>query len=189
MSGPDRPIPESYWVIAGHFLAGEYPGSFDQEATRRRAQAFLEAGFDTFIDLTTPDELLPYLPIFEAQARATAGEISYRRFPIPDFGLPESGQMTSILDAIDAALADGRRVYLHCWGGVGRTGTTVGCYLVRHGRTGAQALDQLAMWWQAVPKHARFARSPETDEQVQFIRSWQQRSSPSSLGGDERKRA
>jgi len=176
-------------VLAGRFLAGEYPGSFDEEVTRRRAEAFLEAGFDAFVDLTTPDELLPYRSIFEAQARAHAMEISYKRFPIPDLGLPESGQMTAILDAIDSALADGRRVYLHCWGGVGRTGTAVGCYLVHHGLTGAQALDQLAQWWRSVPKHMHFARSPETDEQVQFIHSWQQRSSPSSLGGDERKRA
>ena len=28
---------------------------------------------------------------------------------------------------------DGRKVYVHCWGGVGRTGTVVGCYLVRQG--------------------------------------------------------
>ena len=31
-------------------------------------------------------------------------------------------------------------MYLHCWGGVGRTGTVVGCWLVRHGRTGDEAL-------------------------------------------------
>jgi len=176
VSGPDRPIPESYWVIAGRFLAGEYPGSFEEEATRRRAEAFLQAGFDTFIDLTTADELLPYLPVFEAQAHA--GEIGYRRFPIPDLGLPSHAQMAASLDAIDAALAAGRKVYLHCWGGVGRTGTTVGCYLVRHGRTGAQALEQLAGWWQQVPKHTLFPRSPQTEAQVEFIRNWRESDPP-----------
>ena len=32
--------------------------------------------------------------------------------------------MQEILDAVDRALAAGRNVYLHCWGGIGRTGTT-----------------------------------------------------------------
>ena len=32
---------------------------------------------------------------------------------------------------------------MHCWGGVGRTGTTVGCWLVRHGRSGTEALAEL----------------------------------------------
>jgi hypothetical protein len=174
-----RPIPESYWVLAGRFLAGEYPGSFDQEATRGRAEAFLEAGFAAFIDLTAPeDELLPYRPVFEAQAIARASDIDYRRFPIPDLGLPTDEQMTAILDAIDAALASGRKVYLHCWGGVGRTGTAVGCYLVRHGRTGTQALEQLAEWWQEVPKHTYFPRSPQADAQVEFIRRWRESSLP-----------
>jgi len=78
----------------------------------------------------------------------------------------------NILDTLDASLAAGRKVYLHCFGGIGRTGTAVGCYLVRHGKTGEQALSQLAEWWQAVPKHTRFPRSPEIDAQVQFILDW-----------------
>jgi protein-tyrosine phosphatase len=41
--------------------------------------------------------------------------------------------MARILDDIDAALADDRGVYVHCWGGIGRTGTVVGCWLMRHG--------------------------------------------------------
>ena len=44
--------------------------------------------------------------------------------------------MAGLLDAIDTAMRDGKTVYLHCWGGVGRTGNVVGCSLVRHGHTG-----------------------------------------------------
>ena len=49
--------------------------------------------------------------------------------------------------AVDDALGEGRTVYVHCWGGIGRTGTVVGCWLVRHGLTGRGALDQIADWW------------------------------------------
>jgi hypothetical protein len=84
--------------------------------------------------------------------------------------------MTTILDAIDSSLAGGRNIYLHCWGGIGRTGTTVGCYLVRHGLTGVQALAQIAEWWKDVPKSVYYPRSPETDRQVEFIMKWEENS-------------
>src|SRR5512137_1960512 len=137
---PLRPIPESYWVIPGRFLAGEYPGSWDQERTTQRMDRFLDAGFNTFIDLTAEGELLPYGPILAERAACYNLSASHQRFSIGDFGIPSVDQMKMTLDTLDMALQESRKVYVHCWGGVGRTGTTVGCYLVRHGKTGAEAL-------------------------------------------------
>jgi protein tyrosine/serine phosphatase len=166
------PIPESYWVLPGRFLAGEYPGGFGAERVRRRVDAFLKAGINTFIDLTGPDELPSYLPILTEKAEAHKQQVETINLPIRDFGLPTRAEMVIILDTIDAALAKGRNVYLHCWGGIGRTGTTVGCYLVRHGLTGEQALARIAEWWQVDPRRTYYPRSPETDEQVKFVREW-----------------
>ena len=167
-----RPIPESYWVEPGRLLAGEYPGQFDGELTRKRVGALLEAGFDIFIDLTRPDEILPYTQALFDEAKAYGIEVEHDRFPIEDFGLPTPEQMNSILDRIDESLQAGHKMYLHCWGGIGRTGTIVGCYLVRRGRTGEEALKQLAQWWKKVPKSHYHPRSPETQEQVDFILNW-----------------
>lgn len=168
-----RPIPESYWVLPGQFLAGEYPGSaYSPELTRKRLDVFLSAGFDTFFDLTSPGENEPYQAILCEEAGHYNLPAQYTRFPIGDFGLPTSAQMTATLNAIDSALAAGRKLYLHCYGGIGRTGTVVGCYLVRHGLNGAQALDQLAAWWKNVPKSNRYPHSPETLQQEQFVRAW-----------------
>jgi protein tyrosine/serine phosphatase len=172
MHNSSRPIPESYWVVPNHFLAGEYPGLRDYEPTRQRLEAFLEAGFDTFIDLTSPGECEPYQSFLSEEAASYEKEIRYQRFPIGDFGLPTRENMRAILNCLDTSLAEGRRLYLHCQAGIGRTGTTVGCYLVRHGLTGSEALRQLAQWWQAVPKSSYYAHSPETDEQVKFILKW-----------------
>ena len=74
--------------------------------------------------------------------------------------------MTTILDALDSALAAGHTVYLHCHGGRGRTGTVVGCWLVRHGLTGEQALDRIA-------DLRGDDESPETDEQRAFVLNWE----------------
>jgi len=169
---PPRPIPESYWVVPDRFLAGEYPGSWDQERTKQRMDLFLEAGFDTFIDLTAEGELPPYSPILSERAAYYNLPVTHQRFSIGDFGIPSVDQMKKTLDTLDAALRDSRKVFVHCWGGVGRTGTTVGCYLVRHGNTGEEALAQLSNWWQHVPKRNLHPRSPETDEQVKFILGW-----------------
>ena len=99
--------------------------------------------------------------------------VVHAQHPIADGHVPRSREeMARILDAIDEALGDGRTAYLHCWGGVGRTGTVVGCWLVRHGRTGDEALAQIAEWWQGVEKAYRQLRSPETPQQHAYVRDW-----------------
>lgn len=172
MSELHHPIRESYWVEPGRFLAGEYPAAAYIGRTHERLDKLLEAGIDTFIDLTHPKELPPYLPILQERAIMRDMEVQYNRFTIIDRSIPMGGMMNTILDAIDSALVKGHNIYLHCWGGIGRTGTTVGCYLVRRGFTGKQALEQLAEWWKDVPKSAYNPRSPETDRQVEFILNW-----------------
>ena len=174
MADQARLLPESYWVLFDKFLAGENPVRFDIEGTRQRLNALLEAGFDTFIDLTQTDELPTYLGLLETEAEARNRKVDHHHFPIPDRGLPARAEMIAILDTVDEALSKGHKVYLHCWGGVGRTGTAVGCYLVRHGKTGQQAVDQLAAWWRDIPKRRVYPRSPESDEQVKFILDWQE---------------
>ena len=44
ITAPLRPIPEAYWVVPGLLLAGEYPGSFDPDAARKRIVTFVERG-------------------------------------------------------------------------------------------------------------------------------------------------
>jgi hypothetical protein len=172
MAESHRPITESYWVETGQLLAGEYPGKFEEELTRKRLDALIEAGVNTFIDLTNPNEMIPYTSILLEEAKVYNLQVAHHRFPIGDFGLPTPKTMNTILDQIEESLRAGRRIYLHCWGGIGRTGTTVGCYLVRQGKTAEEALDQLSVWWRGVPKSQYHPQSPETPEQVDFIRTW-----------------
>ena len=78
--------------------------------------------------------------------------------------------MIRILDALDGALAEGQVVYLHCYAGIGRTGTVVGCYLVRHGLHGSEALREIQRLRQGVPDG--WVTSPETRVQREMVWNW-----------------
>ena len=164
----------SYWVIPGRFAAGEYPGASDPRYAAARLQTLLRAGIDHFIDLTREEDwLAPYAEIALREGRGFGREVVYERHPIVDMSVPRSPRETAgVLDAVDKALDDGKTVYLHCWGGVGRTGTMVGCWLVRHGSTGDEALAQVAEWWRGVDKAYRLPHSPQTREQCAYVRNW-----------------
>lgn len=172
MNNIERPIPASYWVEPGRLLAGEYPGHPQEHLLQQRLIAFLHAGFDTFIDLTKAGEREPYAPTLLEEASLYGMAATHQRFSIGDFKTPQPDQMNAILETIQDALAAGRKVYLHCWAGVGRTGTTVGCYLVRQGMSGQASLDHLAKIFKTSTQSLYFSRSPETRAQQQFILKW-----------------
>jgi len=172
MNHLERPLPASYWVEPGRLLAGEYPGHPQERILRQRLIAFLRAGFDTFIDLTRSGEREPYLPALLEEAALYGVEVTHQRFSIGDFATPHADQMNAILGNIQAALGAGRKVYLHCWAGVGRTGTAVGCYLVRQGMSGEGALARLAKIYNTSTQSLYYHRTPETGAQVQFVLNW-----------------
>jgi len=161
---PDCPIPDAYWVIPGRLLAGRYPRPRSKTGARQRLQRFLDAGVTLFLDLTEEEDAPPY-------AHWLGEEAQHLRIPIPDFGISSPEQMAQTLDVIDAAIGTGHTVYVHCLGGLGRTGTVVGCFLVRHGLSGAQALETIQLLRRTTPNAS--SPSPETDMQRWMVLNWQ----------------
>ncbi|MCY7379485.1 MAG: hypothetical protein LH467_09145 [Gemmatimonadaceae bacterium] len=175
-----RPIPDSYVVPGTRLVAGEYPGSHpDTKPAEAEAKlaAFLNAGITAFVDLTDPhDPLSPYSPALKKLAASRGIDLHYDRLTIRDMDVCDAAHMRCVLDAIDAHLAAGRAVYVHCWGGIGRTGMVVGSWLVRHGRTGVEALadvDRLfrSMSPRKVREHQAWG-SPQTDAQRKVVLTW-----------------
>lgn len=164
MNSMKRPIENSYWVEEGSLLAGEYPRNKDEHSSRAKVNEFLCAGVSVFIDLTEADEgLLPYSHLI--------GKAAHHRFPIKDVSVPESFvAMARTLDTIARSLHEGALVYVHCWGGVGRTGLVVGCWLARR-LGGPQASLRLRELWKQCPKSA-LRDSPETEAQRAYVRNW-----------------
>lgn len=101
------------------------------------------------------------------------GESTFLHFGIPDRSVAPS------LESLDAVVFDlrrrvlnGNRVYMHCWGGRGRTGLVAACLL------GAlypelvdadEALERVQCYYR-LRESKGF--SPETEEQKQQVRDW-----------------
>jgi ADP-ribosylglycohydrolase len=169
-------LPDAYWAEPGRLLAGEYPGHPDRERAAARIAALLDAGIDHFVDLTWPDELPTYADLLPSPyAPGPRGPVLYSRRPIRDHSVPRDRlQMVEILDEIDEALAQGRRVYVHCRAGIGRTGTVAGCWLARRLGDGSAALDLLGERWRAAGRTVVWPHTPETDEQAEYVRRWRE---------------
>jgi hypothetical protein len=173
MSDPERPFLNSYWVVPGRLLAGEYPGDRQRHGAVTKLRRVLAAGITYFLDLTAEeDDLEPYAPLL-ADAGAPPHVVHSRR-TIRDLGCPSEEDMRAILDELDSALDGGHVVYLHCWGGIGRTGTVVGCHLVRSGMNGEEALDRVARLYGTMSKEKLMfsPHSPQTERQREFVRKW-----------------
>jgi hypothetical protein len=158
--GDAQPLPhdDCYWVWPGHLLAGAYPAP--------HVDLLLAAGVDAFIDLTqAPQPIARY-------AAALAGRARWHGFAITDYAVPGRALMRDIVDTLDAELARGARVYLHCHAGVGRTGTAVGCWLVEHGVAPIDALALIAHKRAHLRRLGLSPQSPETEAQRAFVRQW-----------------
>jgi predicted protein tyrosine phosphatase len=128
-TNPSVPFPRSYWVLPGRLPAGEYPGSKDPDEATRKIKNLFESGIRRVINLMEPDEtdiagapFRPYENILSDSAGEKDAAFSCLRFPIRDVSIPSPDTMAKILDSIDEGIEAGNTVYVHCLGGIGRTG-------------------------------------------------------------------
>ncbi|MEO8564223.1 MAG: ADP-ribosylglycohydrolase family protein [bacterium] len=169
------PIPNSY-RLSDHVLAGEYPGDLEPERAREKIGALLDAGVRVFVDLTTPeDRMAPYDAILAEEALRRGVSATRVSYPIPDVDVSHPDLMNQILDDLEYHASEGCPVYVHCWGGVGRTGLVIGCHLVRRGAEGEAALATVkelfgTMSPAKVRRHG--GMSPQTSAQCSMVRSW-----------------
>ncbi len=93
--------------------------------------------------ITTVACLLEPVPRDLDAAYASAG-LRLLRLPIPDFGVPaDTTAFRAFLRGLLDCLAAGESIYLHCQGGIGRTGTALACLVVLLGESPATAIAKI----------------------------------------------
>ena len=173
MLAPPPPNANTYWVVPHKLLAGEYPGDKDPGKAREKINRLVEAGVRHFVDLTGLGELIPYEAILSEESRAANVIATHQRIPIRDESVPkEPKTMAEIIAAIHRGMAGSGITYVHCWGGVGRTGLAVACWLQERGQTPDEALTELADRWRSCAKSKWRPNSPQTAEQVRWVKEW-----------------
>jgi atypical dual specificity phosphatase len=116
------------WIVPGKLLIRSHP---QREADLAELAGL---GIRTVVNLSRrahdPDRL----------ERAGVVEV---HIPVSDFSAPTPEQIERGIVAIDAALARGERVAVHCDGGLGRSGTLAACYLVHRGLDAETAISEV----------------------------------------------
>ena len=187
------------WVIPGMLMCGPYPGldgnNFPTiDTARTHLHNLFQDGIDTFVCLQQEvvsleaGEKHPYFPMYENYAKTIqdafpdiASKITYLHFPLPDQTCPtDRKQFLQQISTICTAILQGRKVYVHCAGGHGRTGVFVGCLLatmfthvdadyvmtyVQHAHDKRRIPDTRC-------NHLLFVQTPNTPDQRAFVRDF-----------------
>ena len=164
-------IHNSYWVIEGRLRAGEHPGNGPIADIGNKLKWLNGLGINTIVDLTENEMVgIDYSSLITKVAKDCNTQVNYINTPIHDFSTPSNEEMIKILDIVDQELLEHKNIYLHCYGGMGRTGLTVGCYLARHGIAGIHALEKIRELRSNLPEDHK--QSPETDGQIRMVLEW-----------------
>lgn len=168
------PFERSYWVIPNRLLAGEIPAARDEDESKIKIASLVNSKVNVIINLMEEDERNYTDELFHDYSKYLNPEhVVVHRMSIKDLSIPSKTQMLRILEIIDEALNKNKVVYIHCWGGVGRTGTVVGCYLMRHGMANNANVIETIEYLKRTTSNAE-RESPETEEQQLYLRNWQE---------------
>ena len=168
-------IPQHYTIEEGKLYGGEYPGALTAAAAKDRLRSLIAMGVRTFIDLTAPaDGMMPYEELFAELSSELGAPLRRINLPMPDMRVPPEATMRDIMDTIRKSIEQAPAVYVHCWGGIGRTGTVAGCWLRECGYDADAALARVQQLYSSQMAKARIhPEAPQTAEQRSYVRHWQ----------------
>jgi len=141
------PTPESNWVVKGKLIAGAFPGFTEDDKNEESLTHILNSGVTTFVCLQKefdPDiseeawrknyGLRPYLKDVEKMIQSkerypklatTIEKATFVHEKIRDCDITDDDTTLRLAKKLVKAIYEGEVIYLHCWGGHGRTGIIV----------------------------------------------------------------
>ena len=117
------------WLIPGLLAKSFIPDNGDLVAWQKE-------GIESVVNL-----LEPHFDDVVQQERAQGFKVLHS--PIPDMCSPSIDQLETIVRWIDREINEGKKVLVHCFAGIGRTGTVLTAYLIFKGEEVENALKQV----------------------------------------------
>lgn len=152
----------NFYKVEDRFYAGEYPFAVDNINAKNKLRVLDALRISHAIDLTENNELIPYSQHIP--------RVCHYRFSIQDRSIPGSIDKTKgLMNYMKTILDGGGVLYVHCRGGVGRTGVIIACWFAYNGLSPAESLEKLNLLWKECPKSVRRKHCPEYTWQEQFI--------------------
>lgn len=119
------------------------------------------SGLDVIVSLLTAEETVEW-DLRQEAALARKEGIEFHSFPIPDYGVPPSrADLSRLVSRLEAALAAGKNVAIHCRQGIGRSSVVVASVLVLAGEEPGEAFRRI--------EEARGRPVPDTAEQRAWV--------------------
>ena len=154
-----------------YWIKGPWPGRLAIVARPRggdwledEARSWARSGLQVIVSLLTPQETAEF-DLTNQGALCRSNGIEFVSFPIPDRGVPSSGEETlRLVKALEGYLAADTNVGIHCRQGIGRSGLAAACVLVSSGLPPDVAFNQLG--------EARGCPVPETTEQREWVEAF-----------------
>jgi ADP-ribosylglycohydrolase/protein-tyrosine phosphatase len=150
-----------------NLIAGQYPGAKESIAHAIKSVSLIDENIEVIINLMEFDELERFKSYYPA-LKFLNPDVTIYHYPILDMDIPSVLDLEEILLTI--YINHKKKVYIHCWGGHGRTGTVVGAYLVNTGLSGKDALKQIRTQRLKTP----FGDQPSTQtwDQIEMIMNY-----------------
>jgi protein-tyrosine phosphatase len=158
------PLPESNWVIKGQLIAGAYPGDENNDSTNiNNLIKVLNCGVTQFsclqkeyvegISESTWRRGYGLRPYFEDVQKIIQNksiyptldtnitDIKFTHLSIADCSITDDNETLAVAQKLVKDIQNGEVIYLHCWGGHGRTGIIVSLMLhLIYGITSVEAM-------------------------------------------------
>ncbi len=131
------------------------------ESLAAHVQFLAENGFHSVISLLTDTEARK-LGLTEEGDAVIEGGMDFRSFPVSDMGVPdELPAFYNLACDISRLIKQERRIVVHCWAGIGRSGLLASAVLVVLGDKPDTVFNRVTM--------ARGKQVPETQEQKRWF--------------------